>query len=349
VISHRTSSVLKHALLAVGLVVAAVPACAALQASPDSASKRRREFPLNCRGGERLAFDTLGSVADTATSVHLSLRFIASRQAAGWNGEGLEPSTCAWVDRPLNSAEPRQVRFAPAVGDSTPQLTLRDTRFYWSFLAYNTDSGHFRGVGYRHWKADDAVVARASEESGFRMDSVHGRPAPAAQANPRGWTFEARHLPLFLVLGSVLIGGIIAGIPLQTLLGFWSGWRRLAGLYPSRPIHGGRRFRCGLILRITWYRSGVRLTADDSHLHFSVWALLRLGHPLFSVPWADVTVSRDGWPWLPFKGRPVMRLTLARDRGIRILVPVSVGEGIIAASNGRLQLTEPRIAADVTR
>lgn len=143
---------------------------------------------------------------------------------------------------------------------------------------------------------------------------------------------------------------LIVGIPALMLLGVWSGWRRLAARYPGRPVREGRRFRCGfLIMRITWYRSGTRLTAGDSHLHFSVAPLLRPGHLPFSVPWADVTVSPDGWPWFPFKGRPVMRLTLAGERGIRILVPVSVGNGIIAASRGRLKLSHLSAVAAATR
>lgn len=308
---------------AVGLLVAAVPECEAFQ-SPSTAGDRRREFPLNCRGGAGLVFDTLGPVADTATRVRLSLRFTASLRAAGWKGEGLTPSTCAWVDRPLKGTEPLRIHVRLGAGDSTPRLTLRDTTLYWSFLAYNTDSGYFHGVGHRHWKADDAVVARA----------------PAAAASPRGWTFEVWHLPLY-VLGWMLI----VGIPATTLLGVWSGWRRLAALYPSRPAKGGGRFRCSLVMRLTHYRGGARLAPDDSHLHFSVWPLYRPGHRPFSVPWSDVSISRDEWPWFPFKGVPMMRLTLARNRSIRILVQVSVGEGIIAASGGRLKLSHPAPAA----
>lgn len=321
-------AVLNHALLtAAGLLVAAAPAGAALQSSSDSTSDRRREFPLNCRGGEQLAFDTLGLVADTSTLLLLSVRFTTSARAAGWNGEGLEPSTCAWVDRPLDGAEPLRVRFTLGIGDSTPRLTLRDTSLYWSFLAYNTDSGHFHGVGYRHWRTGDAAVADRP-----RMDDLHSFPERRESA---GFRFESRHLPLYVV-GWMLI----SWIPFTTFFGMWSGWRRLAALYPSRPVHGSRRFRCGLIMRIANYRSGTRLTADDSHLHFWVAPLLRPGHPPFSVPWADVAVSRDQWPWFPLKGHPVMRITLARDRDIRILVPVSVGEGIIAASGGRLELSQ---------
>jgi hypothetical protein len=43
----------------------------------------------------------------------------------------------------------------------------------------------------------------------------------------------------------------------------------------------------------------------------------------------------------------MLRLTLAKDPGIRILVKVPVGEGIIAASGGRLELNQsPTPAAD---
>lgn len=320
---------LTHATLALaGAVMTAAPVCAALQVSPDGARSGQRHFPLNCRGGERMVVDTLGPLPDNPIRVRLSLTFAPSRRAAGWNGEGLEPGTCGWIDRPVNGAEPRQVRFAPAGDDSAYQLT-RDTSVYWSLLAYNTDSGHFQGVGYRHWRAagiQPMVVA----------------PAPASR-----FRSALRRIPLYAVAPMLLVGWmLIAWIPSFTLLAAWSGWRRLAALYPSSPGSDGRLFRCDfLVMRITWYRSGTRLTAGHSHLHFSVIPPFRPGHRRFSVPWAEVTVSRDGWPWFPFKGRPVMRLTLARDRGIRILVPVSVGEGIIAASGGRLELGHPSAAA----
>jgi hypothetical protein len=100
-----------------------------------------------------------------------------------------------------------------------------------------------------------------------------------------------------------------------------------------------------MLMGLTNYRSGARLTVDDSHLHFSMWAPFRPGHPPFSVPWSDITVSHAEWPWFPLKGHPVTRITLARHRGLRILVPVSTGEGLVAASAGRLQLNEPRVPA----
>jgi hypothetical protein len=327
-------------LSAIGLLVAAAPECEAFQSGPADASDRRREFPLNCRGGGGLAFDTLGPVTDTATRVLLSLRFTASSRAAGWKGEGLAPSTCAWVDRPLEGTEPLRIHVRLGAGDSTPRLTLRDTSLYWSFLAYDTDSGYLHGVGYRHWNAGDAVAAAPSKDGAIRLDYAHWKATPPPAATARRWIFDVRYLPLY-ALGC----GVIIGIPATALLGRWSGWRRLAALYPERAVHGGRRIRCGLIMRVTWYRGGVRLTADDAHLHFSVWPLYRPGHRPFSVPWPDVSISRDEWPWLPFKGLPVVRLTLAKEPGIRILVQMSVGEGIIAASGGRLELSQSPTAA----
>jgi hypothetical protein len=336
--------VLKAVLPAVmGLLVAATSECGAVQSGAAEAGERRREFPLNCRGGAGLVFDTLSPVADTATGVPLSLRFVAGLRGAGWKGEGLAPGTCAWVDRPLGGTEPLRIHVRLRAGDSTPRLTLRDTALYWSFLASNTDSGHLHGTGYRYWNAGDTAATNRSNDSAIRLDYAHWKPAPAAA--PGGGKFPIRYLPLFLI-GWILLLGIPIGIPAMMLLARWSGWRRLAAFYPVRPVHGGRRFRCSLIMRVTWYRGGVRLIADAAHLRFSVWPLCRPGHRPFSVPWSDVSVSRDEWPWLPFKGLPMMRLTLAKDPGIRILVKVPVGEGIIAASGGRLKMSDSPPAAD---
>src|SRR5262245_53702518 len=259
------------------------------------AAQTRRPYPLNCRGGERLVFDTIRPPSQSGAGMKLSLTFIASPSAAGADGQGLEPSTCAWVDRPVNGDEPRQVRFSPAIGDSTPQRTVRDSTVYWSFLAYNSDSGHFTGVGHRHWEAASPPLP---------MQDLPRASAPL-KGSPR--TINPRHLPWYL------LGWVAIVWAMQTLTGMRSGWRRLAGLYPDRNLGRGRAFRCGpVVMGMGNYRGGVRLTPDDSYLHFSVWALLRAGHPPFSVPWSDITTSRDQWPWFPMKGYPVIRLTLAR-------------------------------------
>jgi len=139
---------------------------------------------------------------------------------------------------------------------------------------------------------------------------------------------------------------LISWIPFMMLAGVWSGWRRLASLYSERPAGRGRsRRHTGMVMGMANYRGGVRLAADDSHLHFSMTALLRPGHPPFSVPWSDITIARDEWPWFPFKGHPVTRITLARHRSLRVLVPESTGDLIITASENRLHLTGSRVAA----
>jgi hypothetical protein len=226
-------------------------------------------YPLNCRGGAPLVFDTLAPRSDTGTVVRLAVTFAPSPVAAGTEGQGLRPGTCAWVDRPVNDAEPRRVFVAIHHSDSTPARTVSDTGMYWSFLAYDGGSGH-----------------------------------------------------LFVT-------------------GWWSGWRRLAGCYPDRDGGRGRAFSCGnMVMALANYRGGVRVKPDDSHLHFSTWMLYRPGHPPFSVPWSDINATLDSWPWFPWKGTPVVRLTIAGYPTLRILVPRTVGERIVAESGGRLQLID---------
>jgi hypothetical protein len=278
-------------------------------------------------------FDTIGSPSDTGTGLRLSLTFSANPTAAGQEGQGLRPSSCEWVDRPVNDEEPRQVRVTVHITDSTPRLTVRDTGVYWSFLAHNSDSGHFTGVGYRHWHASSPPRPMA-------------HPPQASIPTELSWPpFNARYL-LWLVVGWV----VVTWVPSMMLCGMWSGWRRLAGLYPDRNNGRGHSFRCGsMVMGMSNYRGGARLTADDSHLHFSMSVLMRPGHAPFSVPWPDITLSRDEWPWFPLKGVPVIRLTLARHPGLRILVPVSHGEKIVAASGGRVHLGRPRALAGAAR
>lgn len=318
-------------LAVTGLLMAVLPVQAGVESESDSTARSRRPYPLNCRGGERLVFDTISPPSHSGAGMKLSLTFIASSSAAGAEGQGLEPSTCAWVDRPVNGDEPRQVRFSPSIADSTPQRTVHDSGVYWSFLAYNSDSGHFTGVGHRHWDAASAPVP------------IH---LPRASVPPKAswFTFNPRHVHWYLLAGVIAWALIVWAM--LTLTGLWSGWRRLAGLYPDRNLGRGRSFRCGrIVMGMSGYRTGVRLTPDDLHLHFSMSALARPGHPPFSVPWSDITASRDQWPWFPFKGVPVIRLTLGRYRRLRILLQVSDGERIVAASGGRLNLSEPATPA----
>ena len=153
--------------------------------------------------------------------------------------------------------------------------------------------------------------------------------------------FDLRWLPVM-----VLILLVIVWAPMLILTARASGWRRLADLYPGRHPGTARSFRSSpILMRMSNYRGGARLTPDESHLHFAQSMLTRPGHPSFSVPWSDITASRDEWPWFPLKGHPMMRLTLAKDPDLRILMPMRDGERIVAASGGRLTLDEPRVVA----
>ncbi|HEX6643074.1 MAG TPA: hypothetical protein VF037_00235, partial [Gemmatimonadales bacterium] len=150
--------------------------------------------------------------------------------------------------------------------------------------------------------------------------------------------FDVRYLPL-LAIGL----GLIIGVPATALLARWSGWRRLAESYPDRNAGRGASVRSGqIVLNRSLYKTGVRFTLDDAHLHVAMSMLARPGHRPFSVPWAEVAATRDEWPWFPFKGEPMVRLTFAAHPDIRMLVRMGVGRRIAEASGGRLDITGMR-------
>lgn len=306
------------------MVAHTLAAVAALLPMGGPLQSRPQAYPLNCRGGVPLAFDTLSSPSDTGTVVGLAVTFLANPVAAGAEGQGLQPGTCAWVDRPVSDAEPRRLFVAIHYMDSTPARTVGDTAMYWSFLAYNSGSGHLVGEGYRHWHAASPPLPMSTQ--------------PTAAPRRGSWLpFDPTILPWFVAAWVAIVG-----MPMLFFTGWWSGWRRLARFYPDRDGGRGRAFSCGnMVMALANYRGGVRVKPDESHLHFSTWMLYRPGHPPFSVPWSDIKATRDGWPWFPFKGMPVVRLTIARYPTLRILLPRMVGERIVAESGGRLQLTEP--------
>jgi hypothetical protein len=132
---------------------------------------------------------------------------------------------------------------------------------------------------------------------------------------------------------------VIVGVSSTAMMGRWSGWRRLVERYPNRKTGSGQSFKSGsLVMRTTVYKMGVHFTMDESHLHFRMSVLARPGHPPFSVPWSEITASRDEWPWFPFRGVPMVRLTLAAYPDIRILVRMRDGMRIAEGSGGRLRI-----------
>lgn len=162
--------------------------------------------------------------------------------------------------------------------------------------------------------------------------------AIVAASAPSGSTaIDVRYLPLF-ALGM----GAIIYIPYLALIGRSSGWRRLAESYPNHNARHARSFRSGpAVMNRSVFRGGVRFTPGDAHLHFAMSGLARPGHRPFSVPWSDIAASHDEWPWFPFKGHSMVRLTLAADPGLRILVKARDGRRIVDESGGRLTLHGP--------
>ena len=300
------------------LLPATLAAAGALAGLAAQLTAQSAERPLTCRGGPGLVFDTLAAEGDR---VRLSLVFTASAGKAGLEGQGLEPGECGWVERTFGEREPRRIHLSVAASDTTPRQSMLDSAVYWGFLAYPTDSGYINAAGHRNWHAS----------------------SPPASATPTvrrtlPFPFDVRYLPLF----AIGMGAII-GVPSVVLMARWSGWRRLAQRYPGRDPGRGTSLRSGqLVMNRSLYKMGVRFTIDESHLHLAMSRLARPGHPPLSVPWSDVEAARDEWPWFPFKGEPMVRLTFAAHPEIRIRVRLAVGRRLAEASGGRLDLAAGR-------
>jgi hypothetical protein len=151
---------------------------------------------------------------------------------------------------------------------------------------------------------------------------------------------QVRPLPFWFPYFVLIIAVVV--IPATWILGRSGAWSRLAERYPAVSAQDGRRVDCAfLVVGRTTYKLMARLTVGPSHLHVSMGLHLRPGYPTFSIPWSDITATRDTWPWsLP--PAPVVRLTLARDRQVRFLIRPRVAEEVVAASGGQLAITEAR-------
>ncbi len=95
-------------------------------------------FPLIVRGGGEVTVRHDGSM--------LTVQFRKSPVAAG------SPTTFgrmprgsgAWIDRPLNDAEPTVVRQQMSANDAqSPISVLRINDRFWKFVCRNTNAGHF--------------------------------------------------------------------------------------------------------------------------------------------------------------------------------------------------------------
>lgn len=126
---------------------------------------------------------------------------------------------------------------------------------------------------------------------------------------------------------------ILVAIPViwcatTVLVGWLTGWARLARAYPHQPQREGQRFRFQTIhmAHKGGYGSCVAFGATPFGLHLSILALFRPGHPPIFVPWSDVAARRkDG-------ARVVLEFT--REPSIPVIMPPSLAAKIAAASRG---------------
>jgi hypothetical protein len=97
-------------------------------------------FPLIVRGG--------GGINPTYDGATLAVRFRKASVAAG------EPTTygrmpfgsAAWVDRPVNDAEPSEVRQQMNRAQAEEANRVLEGQGFWRFVCHNTNAGHFEAV-----------------------------------------------------------------------------------------------------------------------------------------------------------------------------------------------------------
>ena len=226
------------------------------------------------------------------------MTFTPAASAALSNGTGLAQGTCAWVDRPLNAQEPAAVWFTQLLSDTArpPQEALRDPGSYWRFMVHNTGQGYLESDWHGAWTRETATSPRQSPP----------------------W------LPKYLLFMAV------AWLPATWIMGRLSAWRRLSERYPAAPVRGGSRISCSFLVVGRTRHRVAGLTADPTHLHVSTPALFRPGYPTFSVPWSEITATREEWRWsLP--ATPAVRLTFARAPELRVLIRATTADEMIAA------------------
>ena len=119
-----------------------------------------------------------------------SMRFTAGARAAGADGAGLEPGTCSFVDRTIESAEPLQVRFS-ATGPQLSSLTqeLDDPYAYWCFFVASGAKAYFKAGEQRSCTCGDPVADEKSGAGGansLASGAAAGKPASGGAAGKLG-------------------------------------------------------------------------------------------------------------------------------------------------------------------
>lgn len=122
------------------------------KSSTSVAAERQRTAELRCRGGSGLAFSRGAATGDNQITMALAYR--ASQYPPGEYGTGLNPGTCAWVDRAGMVREPGRIEFTTAGNAQLKQIQSGSTvdrsptaAERWAdaqtIAAYMTDWGHF--------------------------------------------------------------------------------------------------------------------------------------------------------------------------------------------------------------
>jgi hypothetical protein len=155
------------------------------------------------------------------------------------------------------------------------------------------------------------------------------------------WTVTLPYVGAFPILHAWL-GVVVLGCVLALVFGRRFGnWARLVEIYPATPRQSGRgRLWVGLLIfgrgRI---RNSTWVEIDDGHLHVSAAKPMHLVRRPFSVPLADITATPDVWLGGLLR-LPVVRLALARNPSLRIMVTRPLFERLAAMSDGRLRVGE---------
>ena len=126
----------------------------------------QESFRMICRGSSQGIVVKIHAGDASNSYQKLGLFFQKAPRAAGQNGRTLLPGTCAWVDRPINAAEPdiiahnippglhyqvdfdrpggNVIHFRPHNGAYGWVDDLHNPNKLWTFYVYNTRQGELR-------------------------------------------------------------------------------------------------------------------------------------------------------------------------------------------------------------
>lgn len=157
--------------------------------------------------------------------------------------------------------------------------------------------------------------------------------ASDAFAGDRRMTEETTALPAWIwpALPLIFVG---FWCTMTYLLGFLSGWRRLAAHYATDMPVAGRRFRFRSAKSgVVRYNHCLNFAAAPEGLHIWLLAPFRLSGPPLLIPWPDISAT----PAREFLFNCIA-LRFVRAPGVRMRVATGLGEQIAAASLGALRI-----------